>query len=210
MGRGNTILTVTRGSHSFAKTWAYAGQRVRGIHCQSFVCASNASKSSRSTTSTRISGRGSIGVPASLASSSARSACTPRTRPRSASWAIGGASCAKCAGAAGSMCRSLCSGPMTWQIATREDIASGYGLGRNVSVDRIDNARGYVKGNIRLICSQLNYMRGSLSDNDFILWCELVVRHNGPPPIGFEKEREHAQAMAGNDEDAGEVPRRAG
>ena len=100
--------------------------------------------------------------------------------------------------------------PMTWQIATREDIANGYGLGRNVSVDRIDNARGYVKGNIRLICSQLNYMRGSLSDNDFILWCELVVRHNGPPPIGFEKEREHAQAMAGNDEDAGEVPRRAG
>ena len=100
--------------------------------------------------------------------------------------------------------------PMTWQIATREDIANGYGLGRNVSVDRIDNSRGYVKGNIRLICSQLNYMRGSLGDNDFILWCELVVRHNGPPPIGFEKEREHAQAMAGNDEDAGEVPRRVG
>ena len=99
---------------------------------------------------------------------------------------------------------------MTWRVATREDISNGYGLGRNVSVDRIDNARGYVKGNIRLICSQLNYMRGSLGDSDFILWCELVVRHNGPPPIGFEKEREHAQAMAGNDEDAGEVPRRAG
>ena len=86
----------------------------------------------------------------------------------------------------------------------------GYGLGRNVSVDRIDSARGYAKGNLRLICSQLNYMRGSLEDPDFLLWCELVVRHNGPPPPGFIKEREHAQAMAGNDEEAGGVSRRAG
>ncbi len=83
--------------------------------------------------------------------------------------------------------------PMTWLANRREDIGNGYGLGRNVSVDRIDSARGYVKGNLRLVCSQLNYMRGSLEDPDFVLWCELVVRHNGPPPVGFEKERTHAQ-----------------
>ena len=100
--------------------------------------------------------------------------------------------------------------PMTWQGTRREDIARGYGLGRNVSVDRIASARGDAKGNLRLICSQLNYMRGSLEDSDFLLWCELVVRHNGPPPPGFIKEREHAQAMAGNDEEAGGVSRRAG
>lgn len=85
--------------------------------------------------------------------------------------------------------------PMTWLASRREDIGNGYGLGRNVSVDRIDSARGYVKGNLRLICSQLNYMRGSLEDPDFVLWCELVVRHNGPPPPGFIKEKEHEQPL---------------
>lgn len=36
------------------------------------------------------------------------------------------------------------------------------------SIDKIDHKLGYVRGNIRLVCSWANSMRGSLSDSELL------------------------------------------
>ena len=49
----------------------------------------------------------------------------------------------------------------------------------SASPDRIDIDKGYVEGNIRLVCARINLMRNSLHDHDFIWWCRAVVNSNG-------------------------------
>lgn len=46
---------------------------------------------------------------------------------------------------------------------------------RVATMDRIDNTLGYVPGNIQLTCSFPNFIKGSLSNNEFIDLCKLVV-----------------------------------
>lgn len=70
--------------------------------------------------------------------------------------------------------------PMTWGRVSREDV-SREGYGRAVGIDRIDNARGYIRGNLQLVCSQVNYMRGGLSEEAFLEWCRSVTRGQEPP-----------------------------
>jgi len=70
--------------------------------------------------------------------------------------------------------------PMTWGRVKREDIQS-QGYGRAVGIDRIDGSVGYVRGNLQLVCSQVNYMRGGISQEDFLAWCESVIRGQEPP-----------------------------
>lgn len=70
--------------------------------------------------------------------------------------------------------------PMTWGRVNRKDIQS-QGYGRTVGIDRIDASVGYVRGNLQLVCSQVNYMRGGLSQEDFLAWCESVIRGQEPP-----------------------------
>ena len=49
----------------------------------------------------------------------------------------------------------------------------------SASPDRIDIQRGYIKGNIRLVCARINLMRGSLGDHDLLWWCRAVVNSSG-------------------------------
>jgi len=76
---------------------------------------------------------------------------------------------------------------MTWVAMPIEQVRAGHGLGTTISVDRIQNdARiGYRKGNLRLVCSQINHMRSALPTEDFLHWCELVVRRMGPVAPDF-------------------------
>jgi len=67
--------------------------------------------------------------------------------------------------------------PMTWGSTERKDLIRGKGLGRSVSIDRINNAHSYRKGNIQLVCAQVNFMRSSLSIEDFVAWCKLVAKN---------------------------------
>ena len=79
--------------------------------------------------------------------------------------------------------RGLCAvtgRPMTWGRVAREDVKS-QGYGSAVGIDRIDPKVGYVRGNLQLVCSQVNYMRGGLSEEDFTAWCEAVIRGQEPP-----------------------------
>lgn len=44
----------------------------------------------------------------------------------------------------------------------------------NSSVDKIDQTKGYTLDNIRLVCFQANMMRGVLSDEQLLEWCNAV------------------------------------
>lgn len=55
-----------------------------------------------------------------------------------------------------------------------------YAFGTNpngCTMDRIDNHRGYVKGNIQLVCWKANRIKGELDNNEFKEFCRLVVKH---------------------------------
>ena len=46
------------------------------------------------------------------------------------------------------------------------------------SADRIDNAVGYIDGNIRFVTWRINFMRGGLSVEDFHATCMQVTQRN--------------------------------
>lgn len=51
----------------------------------------------------------------------------------------------------------------------------------NASLDRIDQTKGYIQGNVRLVTLWANYARNTLTDEDFFYFCNLVVaRHMRP------------------------------
>ena len=49
----------------------------------------------------------------------------------------------------------------------------------SASPDRIDITKGYIDGNVRLVCSRVNLMRSTLNDHDFVWWCRAVVNKSG-------------------------------
>lgn len=50
------------------------------------------------------------------------------------------------------------------------------------SVDRIDNTKGYVLGNIQWVHKTINSMKGKLSESEFIEFCDLVSKYCGSYP----------------------------
>ena len=44
----------------------------------------------------------------------------------------------------------------------------------NMSIDRIDNSKGYIKTNVRLVCRAVNHMRADMSDRELHLWCRKI------------------------------------
>lgn len=52
------------------------------------------------------------------------------------------------------------------------------GMGRvptNISIDRIDNGKGYVRDNVQLVCDAVNRMKQDFSQANFIQWCGTIV-----------------------------------
>lgn len=46
------------------------------------------------------------------------------------------------------------------------------------SVDRIDSSKGYTIENIQIVHKQINIMKQSMSDRDFINWCRIIYSYN--------------------------------
>ena len=44
-------------------------------------------------------------------------------------------------------------------------------------IDRIDNKRGYVPGNVRSCCKQCNFAKGSMTEDDFFAWVYRIANH---------------------------------
>ena len=49
----------------------------------------------------------------------------------------------------------------------------GYQL-NTISLDRIDSSKGYIVGNIQLVCSAINRMKSTYSEIEFVYFCNLV------------------------------------
>lgn len=47
----------------------------------------------------------------------------------------------------------------------------------NTSIDRIDSSKGYIRGNIQLVCSIVNIMKTDLPQEDFFKWCKLIINN---------------------------------
>lgn len=63
---------------------------------------------------------------------------------------------------------------------TGVEMEMAYGVGRcdrHMSLDRINNDRGYEPGNIRLVCDRVNMMRGNLSDYELAYWCQAILSY---------------------------------
>ncbi len=43
------------------------------------------------------------------------------------------------------------------------------------SLDRIDHAEGYVRENVRIVCTMANFARNSFSDDEFYLMCRRAA-----------------------------------
>lgn len=52
------------------------------------------------------------------------------------------------------------------------------GLRGNASLDRIDNNKGYITGNVQWVHKDVNRMKWILSNNEFINFCYEVVAYN--------------------------------
>lgn len=44
------------------------------------------------------------------------------------------------------------------------------------SIDRIDSEKGYVKGNIRMVCAYVNVMKLDQTDEQLKFWCESILK----------------------------------
>lgn len=54
------------------------------------------------------------------------------------------------------------------------ELNNAYGT-ETVSIDRIDNDRGYEEDNVQLIHKALNLMKRDMPDDEFVAWCRLVA-----------------------------------
>lgn len=59
----------------------------------------------------------------------------------------------------------------------------GLCLDTNLSIDRVDPARGYAEGNVRLVCKAVNYAKWTGTDQDMVKWAKAIL--NGPVAQGL-------------------------
>jgi hypothetical protein len=50
-----------------------------------------------------------------------------------------------------------------------------HGTPYSMSIDRIDNSIGYIKGNVRLVCKQINLMKSTMNDLEFKEFCHTLI-----------------------------------
>jgi hypothetical protein len=49
-------------------------------------------------------------------------------------------------------------------------------VGTNISIDRIDSKRGYVRGNVQFVCDLVNRMKQDCEEEQFFEWCRRVLK----------------------------------
>lgn len=65
-----------------------------------------------------------------------------------------------------------------------------FDLGRvptNVSIDKIDKSKGYIKDNIQLVCMAVNQMKSDLSMDELLTFCTAIIEKNDSERISVVK-----------------------
>lgn len=57
------------------------------------------------------------------------------------------------------------------------ELVFGYKMKTTASLDRIDNDKGYIEGNVQWVHKDINRMKWTHTQDDFIKYCELVTNH---------------------------------
>lgn len=52
-----------------------------------------------------------------------------------------------------------------------------------ISLDRVDSSKGYVVGNLQLVCAAVNKMKQEYDENMFLLFCQLVTQNSKLPEL---------------------------
>ena len=50
---------------------------------------------------------------------------------------------------------------------------------KSASLDRIDNSKGYVQGNVRFVSVMFNFARNKFSDEEVIEFAQAVIKNRG-------------------------------
>jgi hypothetical protein len=45
----------------------------------------------------------------------------------------------------------------------------------NISIDRIDSSKGYVRGNVQFVCDYVNRMKQNLLIDEMLWWCDRIL-----------------------------------
>lgn len=59
-------------------------------------------------------------------------------------------------------------------IPMTHDIYNGR-VPTNISIDKIDPSKGYIKNNIQLVCSSVNMMKGTLTVEQLLQFCYAII-----------------------------------
>jgi hypothetical protein len=85
-------------------------------------------------------------------------------------------------------------GGHTFDAATQQRMAKGFGNVAVASLDRLNSDLGYVPGNVQWLTKWANIMKNGLSQEEFVHLCHLVAsRHANPEPsrlMGFPYGRD--------------------
>lgn len=57
---------------------------------------------------------------------------------------------------------------------------------QTASLDRIDSSKGYIEGNVQWVHRTVNFMKLSMTDEEFINWCTLITKHRNPKLVTTE------------------------
>jgi hypothetical protein len=49
----------------------------------------------------------------------------------------------------------------------------------NISIDRIDSNKGYIRDNIQLVCSIINKMKLNMTLDELLFYCKHIIQNNG-------------------------------
>lgn len=60
--------------------------------------------------------------------------------------------------------------PLTWYSGRGRHASP-----QNISIDRIDSSKGYLKDNVHLVCYIVNLMKNNLTIDRFNFWCKAVL-----------------------------------
>lgn len=48
----------------------------------------------------------------------------------------------------------------------------------NISIDRIDSSKGYLRGNVQFVCGVVNIMKQDMQQKDLYSWCKAILEHS--------------------------------
>ena len=51
------------------------------------------------------------------------------------------------------------------------------------SIDRIDNSKGYIDGNIQIVCVMYNRAKHTASDREVLQFAHALLNHSGTPSL---------------------------